>query len=76
MSEPLLFEKEGPVVTLTINRPEARNPLGAPEDAGNFTDAVARINADRDVRCVRAATVSAARVSISASAIAMASTVS
>ncbi len=52
MSEALLFEKEGPVVTLTINRPEARNPLGAPEDAGNFTEAVAAINADRDVRCV------------------------
>ncbi|MEX1154965.1 MAG: enoyl-CoA hydratase, partial [Parvibaculum sp.] len=32
MSEPLIFEKDGPVVTLTINRPESRNPLGAPED--------------------------------------------
>ncbi|MBX3490814.1 MAG: crotonase/enoyl-CoA hydratase family protein [Parvibaculum sp.] len=52
MSDPLIFEKNGPVVTLTINRPESRNPLGAPEDADNFTAAAARINADRGVRCV------------------------
>src|SRR5690606_34354998 len=42
MSDPLIFEKEGPVVTLTINRPEIRNPLGAPEDAENFSAAAAR----------------------------------
>lgn len=52
MNDALLFEKSGPVVTLTINRPEIRNPLGAEGDAENFTEAVARINADRDVRCV------------------------
>ncbi|MEN6541905.1 crotonase/enoyl-CoA hydratase family protein [Parvibaculum sp.] len=52
MSEALLFEKKGHVVTLTINRPESRNPLGAADDPENFTNAVARINADRDVRCV------------------------
>ncbi|MAM94663.1 crotonase/enoyl-CoA hydratase family protein [Parvibaculum sp.] len=52
MSEHLIFEKNGPVVTLTINRPESRNPLGAPEDAGNFSAAAARINDDREVRCV------------------------
>ena len=51
-SDPLIFEKNGPVVTLTINRPESRNPLGAPEDAENFVNAAARINADRTVRCV------------------------
>lgn len=47
----LLFEKHGPVVTLTINRPDTRNPLGEEGDATLFGDAAARINADRDVRC-------------------------
>ncbi|HEY2035317.1 MAG TPA: crotonase/enoyl-CoA hydratase family protein [Rhizomicrobium sp.] len=47
----LLFEKSGPIVTLTINRPDARNPLGEEGDGELFADAAARINADRDVRC-------------------------
>ena len=47
----LLFEKEGHVVTLTINRPESRNPLGEDGDGDLFAEACARINADRDVRC-------------------------
>ncbi|MGA9796992.1 MAG: crotonase/enoyl-CoA hydratase family protein [Rhizomicrobium sp.] len=47
----LLFEKEGHVVTLTINRPDTRNPLGEDGDGDLFADACARINADRDVRC-------------------------
>jgi enoyl-CoA hydratase/carnithine racemase len=49
---PLLVSQDGPVVTLTINRPEMRNALGEPGDGELFADAVARINADRDVRCV------------------------
>ena len=52
MSDALLFEKNGHVVTLTINRPEIRNPLGAADDPENFVNAAARINTDRDVRCV------------------------
>ena len=48
----LLFEKSGPLVTLTINRPESRNPLGEEGDGDLFADAAARINADREVRCV------------------------
>jgi enoyl-CoA hydratase/carnithine racemase len=47
----LLFEKEGHVVTLTINRPDTRNPLGEEGDGDLFAEACARINADRDVRC-------------------------
>jgi enoyl-CoA hydratase/carnithine racemase len=47
----LLFEKSGAVVTLTINRPDSRNPLGEPGDGELFAEAAARINADRDVRC-------------------------
>jgi enoyl-CoA hydratase/carnithine racemase len=51
-AEPLLVTQDGPVVTLTINRPEQRNPLGEPGDGDRFADAAARINADRGVRCV------------------------
>src|SRR5215470_7007562 len=48
----LLFDKAGHVVTLTINRPESRNPLGEEGDGELFADASARINNDREVRCV------------------------
>lgn len=48
----LLFEKNGPLVTLTINRPETRNPLGEEGDGELFSETCARINGDRDVRCV------------------------
>jgi len=51
-SDALLFEKDGPVVTLTINRPESRNPLGEPDDAENFLSAAQKINSDKDVQCV------------------------
>jgi enoyl-CoA hydratase/carnithine racemase len=47
----LLFDKSGPVVTLTINRAESRNPLGEEGDGDAFAEAATRINADRDVRC-------------------------
>jgi len=48
----LLFEKAGAVVTLTVNRPESRNPLGEEGDGLLFAKAAERINGDRDVRCV------------------------
>ncbi len=47
----LLFEKSGATVTLTINRPQSRNPLGEDGDGELFTDAAQRINSDRDIRC-------------------------
>ena len=47
----LLFEKSGPVVTLTINRAESRNPLGEEGDGELFAEAAAKINTDREVRC-------------------------
>ena len=52
MNEWLKFEKEGPIVTLTMNRPEIRNPLGESDDVKNFEEASSLINNDRDVRCV------------------------
>ena len=48
---PLLFEKDHHVVTLTINRPESRNPLGEEGDGERFAAAAERINQDREVRC-------------------------
>lgn len=52
MNDALLFEKNGHIVTLTMNRPHDRNPLGADGDGDNFAEAAARINDDNDVRCV------------------------
>jgi enoyl-CoA hydratase/carnithine racemase len=48
----LLLEKTGAVATLTINRPESRNPLGEEGDGDLFAAAAAEINADRGLRCV------------------------
>ena len=50
---PLLqITKNGPVTTLTIDRAETMNPLGAPGDGDEFTRACTEINRDLDVRCV------------------------
>ena len=46
------FDQQGHDCNLTINRPDMRNALGEPGDGGVFQDAVARINDDRNVRCV------------------------
>lgn len=40
------------VTTLTLNRPEAMNPLGAAGDGDAFAEACDAINADMGVRCV------------------------
>ncbi|MFC3124214.1 crotonase/enoyl-CoA hydratase family protein [Pseudoroseomonas globiformis] len=53
MSGFLLFERDGPVVTLTMNAPERRNALsieGGTTEA--FVEACARIAAEPDVRAV------------------------
>jgi enoyl-CoA hydratase/carnithine racemase len=47
----LLVERNGAIVTLTINRPESRNPLGEEGDGELFAGACAAINADREIRC-------------------------
>ncbi|SHJ58790.1 short chain enoyl-CoA hydratase /Enoyl-CoA hydratase [Roseomonas rosea] len=53
MSDFLLFEREGPVVTLTMNAPERRNALGIEgETTEAFTEACRRIAAEADVRAV------------------------
>jgi len=47
----LLIEQHGPIATMTINRPEARNLLGEEGDGALFAEAAAKINGDRTVRC-------------------------
>lgn len=52
MHDALLYEKLGQVVTLTINRPDKRNPIGMDGDAAAFEAAKSRINADLGVSAV------------------------
>lgn len=52
MNLPLLYEQDGGIVTLTLNRPEIRNVLSGSEMIDALVDAMQRINADRSVRAV------------------------
>jgi enoyl-CoA hydratase/carnithine racemase len=52
MSSDLLISRDGPVATLTINRPDRRNPLGLPGDGDWFADVATTINGATDIRCV------------------------
>jgi enoyl-CoA hydratase/carnithine racemase len=52
MADFLIYEQEGPVVTLTMNQPEQRNPLTGNTAVPEFLSAIARIEADAGVRCV------------------------
>ncbi|GAB3661955.1 crotonase/enoyl-CoA hydratase family protein [Ramlibacter alkalitolerans] len=52
MAEFLLYEQDGPVVTLTLNEPARRNPLTGNSAVADFLAAIDRIHADRSVRAV------------------------
>lgn len=52
MSDFLIYEQEGPVVILTMNQPEQRNPLTGNTAVAEFLRAFERIEADPGVRCV------------------------
>lgn len=52
MSEPLLYEQDGHVVTLTLNRPDTRNALSGEEMFEAIIDACGRVDRDIDVRAV------------------------
>jgi len=52
MSDAVVFERDGAVVTLTLNKPQARNPTTDPEILQGLNDALARIAADTSVSCV------------------------
>lgn len=48
----LQIARDGPVTTLTIDRAETMNPLGAPGDGDEFVRVCAQINRDLATRCV------------------------
>jgi enoyl-CoA hydratase/carnithine racemase len=52
MPDFLIYEQQGPVVTLTMNQPQQRNPLTGNTAVAEFLAAIDRIDADRGVRCV------------------------
>ena len=50
MSDPVLWQQSGPVVTLTLNRPELKNSVSDPLLTDQLVGALERINRDRTVR--------------------------
>lgn len=52
MSDFLIYEQDGSIVTLTMNQPEQRNPLTGNSAVPEFLAAIERIHDDRQVRCV------------------------
>jgi enoyl-CoA hydratase/carnithine racemase len=50
MPDPLLYDKKGHVVTLTLNRHETRNAISEDEMVDAIVEACSRINADQEVR--------------------------
>jgi len=52
MTDNLLYDQTGHVVTLTMNRPDIRNAMGDPDDVAAMVEAIKRINEDQSVRAV------------------------
>jgi enoyl-CoA hydratase/carnithine racemase len=52
MPDFLIYEQDGPLVTLTMNRPEQRNPLTGNTAVPELLAAIDRVHDDDDVRCV------------------------
>ena len=52
MTDKLLIERDGHIVTLTLNQPELRNPITDLDFVDAFVKACADIQTDMDVRCV------------------------
>lgn len=50
MKAPVLYEQEGGIVTITLNRPETRNAISEPEVVNALIDALTRLQNDRTVR--------------------------
>ena len=48
----LKIERDGHVVTLTLNRPEKRNAISSPEECAEVADACRALNRDPAVRVV------------------------
>lgn len=52
MSEKLIYEQKGHVVTLTLNAPEARNVITDQDMMDAIISAMEKVGADQSVRCV------------------------
>ncbi len=52
MADILIYEQQGPLVTLTMNLPEKHNPLTGNSAVSEFLTAIDRIHDDQTVRCV------------------------
>lgn len=50
MTDPVLYEQDGGIVTLTLNRPDLRNPISEPEMVDALEAALIRLDRDPDVR--------------------------
>jgi enoyl-CoA hydratase/carnithine racemase len=50
MSDSVLYQQDGAIVTLTLNRPERRNPISEREVVDAIVSAVDRMNQDGSVR--------------------------
>jgi enoyl-CoA hydratase/carnithine racemase len=51
-AEPVLFDRDGAIVTLTLNRPEDLNAFSEKSMLDAFLSAVDRVKADPEIRCV------------------------
>jgi enoyl-CoA hydratase/carnithine racemase len=52
MSDAVLYEREGGIVTLTLNRPEKRNPISERDVVDGLVAALGRVQADASARVV------------------------
>jgi enoyl-CoA hydratase/carnithine racemase len=52
MNDPVLYEHDGGIVTLTLNRPEKRNPISERDIVDALVAALARVQADGSARVV------------------------
>jgi len=52
MSDPVLYRNDDGIVTLTLNRPEMRNPISDPEMVEAVIDALTRADGDDGVRVI------------------------
>ncbi|CRK50851.1 Enoyl-CoA hydratase [Rhodococcus sp. RD6.2] len=52
MSDAIEIQRDGDIVTWTLNRPDTRNVISEPDMVQAFEDAIAAVNADRTVRVV------------------------
>ncbi len=50
MTDPVLYVQDGHIVTITLNRPEARNPCSDPDIIAGLLAALERLDADLSVR--------------------------